>query len=227
LIFSGAATFVSNTLNIPNYTLAGLGGITGVTGTTNRITVTGGTAIDIASTYVGQNTITTLGTITTGVWNGTAIANANLANSTISGISLGSNLATLTIGTGLSGISYNGGTAITIASTITQYTDALARAAITLTTTGTGVATYSGGTLNIPTPTLYNDHFKTQTFTEAASGSSGQVNTLSNTPKDTVGVRVSLNGSALNPANYTVSGATVQVTLPVFTYDVVTISFLY
>lgn len=51
-------------------------------GTANRITVTGN-QWDIASTYVGQSSITTLGTITTGVWNGTAIANANLANSTI------------------------------------------------------------------------------------------------------------------------------------------------
>ena len=30
-------------------------------------------AIDIAATYVGQNTITTLGTIATGVWNGTTV----------------------------------------------------------------------------------------------------------------------------------------------------------
>ena len=42
-------------------------------GTANRISVSAN-AIDIASTYVGQNTITTLGTITTGTWNGTAIA---------------------------------------------------------------------------------------------------------------------------------------------------------
>lgn len=68
-------------------------------GTTNRITVTNGSTspvVDIAATYVGQSSLTTLGTITTGVWNGTAIANANLANSTISGISLGSNLNALT-----------------------------------------------------------------------------------------------------------------------------------
>lgn len=50
-----------------------------ITGTTNRITITNGDgvatnpAIDIAATYVGQTSITTLGTITTGVWNGTAI----------------------------------------------------------------------------------------------------------------------------------------------------------
>lgn len=54
-------------------------GVTSVTGTANRITSTGGTTpvIDIAATYVGQSSITTLGTITTGVWNGTAIAVAN------------------------------------------------------------------------------------------------------------------------------------------------------
>ena len=42
------------------------------------------------------------------------IGNTQLANSTISGISLGSNLATLTFGTGLSGTSYNGSTGVTI-----------------------------------------------------------------------------------------------------------------
>ena len=45
-------------------------------GTTDRISVSAN-AIDIASTYVGQNTITTLGTITTGTWNGVDIAVAD------------------------------------------------------------------------------------------------------------------------------------------------------
>jgi hypothetical protein len=44
-----------------------------VVGTANRITVAAD-AVDIASTYVGQTSITTLGTIGTGVWNGTAVA---------------------------------------------------------------------------------------------------------------------------------------------------------
>ena len=44
-----------------------------VVGTTNRISVSAN-AIDISSSYVGQSTITTLGTITTGTWTGTAIA---------------------------------------------------------------------------------------------------------------------------------------------------------
>ena len=44
--------------------------------TANRTAITAD-AIDIASTYVGQSSITTLGTITTGVWNGTDIAVAD------------------------------------------------------------------------------------------------------------------------------------------------------
>lgn len=51
-------------------------GVTSVSGTSNRITAsptTGDVIVDIAATYVGQTSITTLGTITTGVWNGTAV----------------------------------------------------------------------------------------------------------------------------------------------------------
>lgn len=46
-----------------------------VVGTANRITVNAD-SIDIASTYVGQASITTLGTIGTGVWQGTVVAPA-------------------------------------------------------------------------------------------------------------------------------------------------------
>ena len=45
-------------------------------GTAGRISVSSD-AIDIDSTYVGQSSITTLGTITTGVWNGTDVAVAD------------------------------------------------------------------------------------------------------------------------------------------------------
>lgn len=50
-----------------------------ITGTANRVTVTNGDAsaglptIDIAATYAGQTSITTLGTITTGTWHGTPV----------------------------------------------------------------------------------------------------------------------------------------------------------
>lgn len=50
-----------------------------LTGTLNRITVTNGDGVlgaptfDIAATYVGQTSITTLGTIATGTWQGTIV----------------------------------------------------------------------------------------------------------------------------------------------------------
>jgi len=50
----------------------------------------------------------------------TQIPNAALTNSTISGISLGSNLGTLTFGTYLTGTSYNGSTGVTIATNATN-----------------------------------------------------------------------------------------------------------
>ena len=64
--FSGAGAIVAG---------AGLtktGSTLDVVGTANRI-VANADSIDISSAYVGQNTITTLGTITTGVWTGTEI----------------------------------------------------------------------------------------------------------------------------------------------------------
>lgn len=50
------------------WTTPAAGGVSSVSGTTDRITSTGGATpvIDIAATYVGQTSITTLGTITTG-----------------------------------------------------------------------------------------------------------------------------------------------------------------
>jgi hypothetical protein len=70
--------------------LAGAGltyadGVLDIGGTTDRITVNSD-SVDIASTYAGQTSITTLGTITTGVWNGTSIANGYVDDDlTISG----------------------------------------------------------------------------------------------------------------------------------------------
>jgi hypothetical protein len=59
-IFAGdGLTKTGNTLN--------------VVGTTDRISVSSD-AVDISTNYVGQSSITTLGTITTGVWNGTDVA---------------------------------------------------------------------------------------------------------------------------------------------------------
>lgn len=52
------------------------GTVTSVSGTLNRVSSTGGATpvIDIDAAYVGQASITNLGTVTTGVWSGTDVA---------------------------------------------------------------------------------------------------------------------------------------------------------
>lgn len=71
----------SNWVAVGKSVAGGTGTVTAVSGTTNRITSTGGATpvIDISGSYVGQTSLTTLGTITTGVWNGTDVAYANIA----------------------------------------------------------------------------------------------------------------------------------------------------
>ena len=68
--FSGAGSFTSGD------GLSQDGNTIHVNVTANRTAIVAD-AIDIASTYVGQSSITTLGTITTGVWNGTDVAVAD------------------------------------------------------------------------------------------------------------------------------------------------------
>jgi hypothetical protein len=83
---NGTVTVGTTALAFTQFT--GLGQITagdGLTKTANTLNVVGtadritanGDSIDIASTYAGQSSIVTVGTITTGVWNGTDIAIAD------------------------------------------------------------------------------------------------------------------------------------------------------
>lgn len=74
---TGGIEIVDDSLQLKS-TVAGDGltlttGALAVVGTSDRISVTAD-AVDIASTYVGQSSITTLGTIGTGTWNATTIA---------------------------------------------------------------------------------------------------------------------------------------------------------
>ena len=74
---NGGLEVVSDELGLKS-TTAGSGltfssGVLNIGGTADRITVNND-SIDISGTYVGQNTITTLGTISTGTWQGTTIA---------------------------------------------------------------------------------------------------------------------------------------------------------
>lgn len=86
-----------------------------MTGTSNRLTVTNGDGVsgnptfDISASYVGQATITTLGTITTGTWTGTAIAVANGGTGATSASGARTNLGAAASGvntdiTGLTGL---------------------------------------------------------------------------------------------------------------------------
>jgi len=84
---SGGIEIVANQFQLKS-TLAGNGltyttGVLDIGGTADRITVSSD-AIDIASNYVGQSTITTLGTITTGTWTG------NIVGATYGGTGLSS-----------------------------------------------------------------------------------------------------------------------------------------
>jgi hypothetical protein len=82
-----------------------------------------------------------------------AIAVSKLAANTISGKTLGTNLDTLTIGTGLSGTSYNGSGATTIAidSTVATLTGTQTLTNKTLTSPTINGATLTG-TVTVPTP---------------------------------------------------------------------------
>ena len=100
-------------------------------GTANRITVNADN-IDIASTYVGQTSITTLGTITTGTWQG------NVVQPTYGGTGVNNGSNTITIGGNLS----TGG-AFTVSGAFGVTLTATAATAITLPTTGT-LATLAG-----------------------------------------------------------------------------------
>jgi hypothetical protein len=113
------------------------------------------------------------------------------------------------------GISYNNTTGV-IASTITQYTDALARASISLTTTGTsGAATYNNttGVFNIP---QYTDQFvgtvtsvAALTIGTAGTDLSSTVANSTTTPVITLNVPTAsaTNRGALSSADWTTFNA--------------------
>ncbi len=86
LATDGAVTLGTTAINFEQFSGAGQitagngltkdGNTIDAVGTANRISVAAD-AIDIASTYVGQDTITTLGTITAGIWTATDVAVAH------------------------------------------------------------------------------------------------------------------------------------------------------
>lgn len=132
------------------FTISGTGTVTSVSGTTDRITITGtpsvNPTVDIAATYAGQTSITTLGTIGTGTWQGTSIsttytdAKVVSVSGTASRISIGGTAAnpTVNIDTG-----YVGQSSITTLGTIG--TGVWQGTAVAAGFGGTGQTTYTVG----------------------------------------------------------------------------------
>ena len=134
----GSTTITANTPNSLTFNTSGSGGA-------SPQTFNGGSAITVsyntigASPLAGSTSLTTVGTITTGVWNGTPITNSYLANSSITingtSTSLGGSINVGTVTTA-SVVSANG-FAGTVANSSTT-------PAITLSTTITGILKGNG-----------------------------------------------------------------------------------
>lgn len=94
-----------------------------VVGTTNRITVNAD-SIDISASYVGQTSITTLGTVSTGTWNGTTVdvAHGGTGATTLTGYVKGSGTTGLTASSTIPGSDISGditGNAANVNGTVT------------------------------------------------------------------------------------------------------------
>ncbi len=121
------------------------GTVTSVSGTSNRITSTGGATpvIDIDAAYVGQNSITTLGTVGTGTWQGTAVGGTyggTGVNNGASTITLGGSLTTS--GAFATTFTMTGGTSVTFPTSGT-----LVNSAVTTLSSLTTVGALASGSL--------------------------------------------------------------------------------
>jgi len=129
---SGAATFLSNTLNIPTYTLTGLGGVP----TSRQLTING-TSYDLSANRTWSvGTVTSVAALTLGT-TGTDVSST---------VATGTSTPVITLNIPTASASNRGALSSTDWSTFNSKQNAL-----TLTTTGTsGAATLVGSTLNIP-----------------------------------------------------------------------------
>jgi hypothetical protein len=123
---------------LPVWATPSAGSVTSVSGTANRITSTGGATpvIDISASYVGQASITTVGSISTGTWNGTILSPAyggTGVNNAASTLTLAGNLATS--GAFASTFTMTGATNVTFPTSGTLLTTAVLTNYATLNTT--------------------------------------------------------------------------------------------
>jgi hypothetical protein len=133
-----------------------------VVGTADRITVATD-SVDIASTYVGQSSITTLGTIGTGTWQGTVIG------ATYGGTGVNNGAKTITLG---GSFTHTGAHTLGLTTT--------ANTSVTLPTTGT-LATLAG------TESLSNKTITSSSFSGTTLAASGAVTLTSATDASALG----------------------------------------
>lgn len=142
--FSGASTFTGTLTGNTSVTFPTSGTlattattVSSVSGTANRITSTGGTTpvIDISAAYVGQNSITTLGTISSGTWQGAVVGG------TYGGTGVNNGASTITIG---GNVTFSGASAFT--GTLTGNTSVTFPTSGTLSTTTGTVTSITQGT---------------------------------------------------------------------------------
>lgn len=174
----------------------GGGTVTSVSGTANRITSTGGATpvIDISASYVGQNSITTLGTIGTGTWQGTVLGSTYGGTGVNNGsntITLGGNLVT----SGANNITLTsaGATNVTLPTTGT-----LATLAGTETLSSKRITPKHNTIASSATPTINTDTTDIFTITALAAAITSFTTNLSGTPTEgqKLIIRILDNGTA-------------------------------
>lgn len=181
-----------------------------VVGTADRITANAN-SIDIASTYVGQTTITTVGTIGTGTWAGSLVAGqygGTGVNNSGKTITLGGNLTTS--GAFATTLTSTANTSVTLPTTGTLATLAGSETFTnkTLTSPAINTATITGGTISALTGLAVRDTSAAFDVTIAAVSSTaltaGRTLTL-----DVVNAArtIKIAGNIDLAANFTTSGA--------------------
>lgn len=207
-----------------------------VTGTINRITSSGGQnpVIDISAAYVGQTSMTTLGTVTTGVWNGTTVGptfggtgqNAYAAGdilyasatNVLSRLPAASNTNVLTLVSGLPSWQALPASAVTSVTgnngiTTSPTTGAVVVSGVNATVTTVGVASFPATYFSVTTGAVTPNNF---TINTSGTVSGGGAITLGGT-LNLVGAASSISitgdsGGALTGNAFTFTGGTTGLT---------------